>query len=182
MNNELMNLHNIQSIEDFKIKIEQFLVYLNSEPTKTKKDQNKGITYIAISEIETQLDTLFLGQWQTRNVSMLVVGNEFVISLELGVLNPISGQWLWRAGVGACMIRQSKGAAISDIDSKIKNTMEMDAPHAKAQAVKNAALSIGKLFGRDLRRKKEDVSDYTAKFTNSINKAKKLTDGNAPQN
>ena len=176
-----MNMQNIQTYDDFKVKMESFLVWLNKEPQTTKKDQKKGVIYIAISEIETQLDTIFLGQWQTKNIQMLVVGNEFVVSLELGVLNPISGQWLWRAGVGACMIRQSKGAAISNIDAKIKNGMEMDAPHAKAQAVKNAALSIGKFFGRDLRRKKEDVSDYTPKFTKSIEAIKARKNENTPQ-
>jgi len=176
MENNLMNLQDIKTYEEFKIKMEVFLSYLDSPPRNTKQDQKKGILYIAISEIEIQLDTLFLGQWQTRNVQMVVVGNEFVVSLELGVLHPISGQWLWRAGVGACMIRQKKDAAVSDIDAKIKNTMEMDAPHAKAQAVKNAALSIGKFFGRDIRRKKEDVSHYQAKFTQSLAKLKNGTD------
>ena len=116
--------------------------------------------YIGISEIEVQLDTLFLGQWQTEITQCLIVGNEIVMNVKLGVLHPITKEWIWRAGSGSAMIRQSSGAKISDIDSKIKNGVEMDAPHAKVSAIKNAALSLGNIFGRNLRRKKEDVSQY----------------------
>ena len=167
MSNELMK----QEIEsEFIIRIEQFQRVLNRQPETTKKDQKKGIIYISISEIETQLDKLFMGHWQTRNLQMMVVGNELVATIELGVLHPVSKEWIWRSGAGACMIRQTSGAKISDIDSKIKNAVEMDAPHAKAQAVKNAALSLGDFFGRNIRRKSEDVSTYTPIYTPKIQK------------
>jgi len=182
MNNELipLQMQGIATYEDFRLKMEGFLLGLNKEPKKTKKDQNKGITYIAISEIEVQLDRLFMGQWQTKNLNLIVVGNEIVATIELGVLNPISGQWLWRSGTGSAMIRQNKGAKITDIDSKIKNAAEMDAPHAKASAIKNAAKSLGNLFGRNIARKTEDVSEYDAPFTNAINRLKAQKDEKNP--
>jgi hypothetical protein len=40
----------------------------------------------------------------------------------------------------------------SDVDAKISNTLAKDYPHAKAEALKNAARSLGRCFGRDLNR------------------------------
>jgi len=148
------------SEDEFKLKMERFLKSLENPPRTVKNDQKRGFVYIGISEIEVQLDTIFLGQWQTEITQCLIVGNEIVMNVKLGVLHPITKEWIWRAGSGSAMIRQSSGAKISDIDSKIKNGVEMDAPHAKVSAIKNAALSLGNIFGRNLRRKKEDVSQY----------------------
>lgn len=148
------------SEDEFKLKMEHFLKSLENPPRNVKTDKLRGVVYIGISEIEVQLDTLFLGQWQTEITQCLIVGNEIVMNVKLGVLHPITKEWIWRAGSGSAMIRQSSGAKISDIDSKIKNGVEMDAPHAKVSAIKNAALSLGNVFGRNLRRKKEDVSQY----------------------
>ena len=36
----------------------------------------------------------------------------------------------------------------------------MDLPHAKAEAIKNAAKSLGAIFGRNLARKATDTTDY----------------------
>ena len=36
----------------------------------------------------------------------------------------------------------------------------MDLPHAKAEAIKNAANSFGAIFGRNLARKAADTTDY----------------------
>ena len=148
------------SEDDFKLKMERFLKSLENPPRNVKKDKLRGFEYIGISEIEVLLDTMFFGLWQTEISQMLVVGNELVMNGKLGIFHPIAKEWIWRAGSGSAMIRQAKGAAISDIDSKIKNGVEMDAPHAKASMIKNAAQSFGNMFGRNLRRKEEDVSHY----------------------
>lgn len=147
--------------DEFKLKMERFLKSLENPPRHVKKDTLRGFEYIGISEIEVLLDTMFFGLWQTEITQMLVVGNEIVMNGKLGIFHPIAKEWIWRAGSGSAMIRQTKGAVISDIDAKIKNGVEMDAPHAKASMVKNAAMSFGNMFGRNLRRKEEDVARYT---------------------
>lgn len=156
--------------DEFKLQIEAFIDAINKPPRKTKTDQKKGIVYITISEIEVLLDTIFFGQWQTEITQCLIVGNEIVMNIKLGIFHPITQQWIWRAGTASAMIRQVKDAKISDIDSKIKNAVEMDAPHAKASAIKNAAQSLGNMFGRNLRRKQEDQTNYNAIHTPRINK------------
>ena len=48
----------------------------------------------------------------------------------------------------------------------------MDAPHAKSDAIKNAANSLGKWFGRDLGRENSDVAKYTPIIIGSMEEAK----------
>lgn len=165
---ELAEIKQTEADEKYTLAMERFLTFMAKQPSKIKKRQN--VEYLTISEMENLLDTIFLGQWQTEITGCLIVGNEILMNVRVGVLHPITKQWLWRAGSGAAMIRQKQGAKISDIDSKIMNSVEMDAPHAKADAIKNAVQSFGDIFGRNLRRKKEDVSTYIPVHTPRINK------------
>ena len=122
------------------------LVLLNIQPKKDSVRINtraNGARYLPIDYIESKLDELFAGLWQTRKVELKVVVNEIVCTLELGVYHPVLKDWIWRVGVGAAMIQQQKNSQITDIGAKHKNTLGKDAPHAKAEALKNAAKSIG---------------------------------------
>ena len=109
---------------------------------------------------------LFFGLWQTKKFNYQVVGNELVGSIELWVWHPITKDWLVRTGVAATQIRQHKGAAITDIDAKIKNALEMDAPHLYADCVKSAAKTLGPAFGRDLNR--DFVDNYKALVSQAV--------------
>ena len=109
--------------------------------------------------VENKLDELFFGLWQIKNFRWQVIANEIVGSVELGVYHPVLKDWIWREGAGATMILQKKGAEITDIGAKHKNTLVKDFPHLKAECLKNAARSLGKIFGRDLNRDLED--EYT---------------------
>lgn len=133
--------------------LESFTNALNKKPAvvKTNKFQN-GAQYVPISHIQTLLDQMFFGLWQTKNFDYKVVGNELVGSIELHIYHPVVKEWMVRTGVAATQIRQNKGAKISDIDQKIKNALEMDAPHLYADCVKSAAKTLGPAFGRDLNR------------------------------
>ena len=81
--------------------------------------------------------------------------------------------WISRSGVGVAQIRQKSGSNIQDVNAKIKNALEMDVPHAKADAIKNAAKSLGKHFGRDLSRKKADVAAFQPVLLTKIQQLKK---------
>jgi len=142
------------------IALEKFTKVLNSKPKVNHIKSRQGADYLPISQIENELDRLFAGLWQTNNLTWQIVANEICVSLELQVFHPVAKTWLSRCGVGACMIRQKAGAQISDINAKIKNALEMDLPHAKTDALKNAAKSLGDLFGRNLTRKDKDTTEY----------------------
>lgn len=156
------------------VNLESFTKALNKKPavTKTNKFQNNA-KYIPISHIQTLLDQLFFGLWQTKNFTYQVVGNELIGRVELWVYHPVIKEWLVRTGVAATQIRQNKGAAITDINSKIKNALEMDAPHLYADCIKSACKTLGPAFGRDLNRDFVDnyralVSGYVEKNTYSV--------------
>lgn len=144
---------------DLREKIQNFQRLLHKEPKpeeiKTNKQANNS-QYIPISFLEMKLDELFFGLWSTKNFQSKTVVNEEVGSMELWYFHPTAKAWLCRIGAGAVMIQQKKDSEITDIGAKIKNTMTKDYPHLKAECFRNACLSLGKSFGRDLNREFED--------------------------
>jgi len=132
---------------------------LNAAPKESEvkiNTQAGNSKYLPVSFVEMTLDEIFGGLWQTKNFTSQVVANEIIGTIELGVFHPVLREWIWRTGAGAVMIQQSKGSQITDIGAKIKNTLVKDFPHLKAECLKNAARSLGKVFGRDLNRSFED--------------------------
>lgn len=145
--------------------LESFLQLLSSEPLPSEIAAHpyiKGYMYVPISFIESSLDELFFGLWQTKEFRWNVVMNEIVGSISLGVFHPVAGQWIWREGSASIVIQQesAKRGGSGKIENlsreKIANTLGKDFPHLKASCISNAARSFGKLFGRDLNRKLED--------------------------
>lgn len=137
---------------------------INTAPPKKEvkiNSQANNSQYLPISFVENKLDEVFSGLWQIKNFRWQVIANEIVGSIELGVYHPILKEWIWREGAGATIIQQlskQKGGTgdITNIGDKIKNTLVKDFPHLKAECLKNAAKSLGKMFGRDLNREFED--------------------------
>lgn len=145
----------------YDAKSEGFVRILNQHPNPHEVKTNKAANnsqYLPISHIEMQLDELFQGLWQTRGFTYQVIANEVVGSIELGLFHPVLQEWIWRTGAGATMIQQKRGAEITDIGAKHKNTLVKDFPHLKAECLKNAAKSLGRIFGRDLNR--VDIDSY----------------------
>lgn len=115
--------------------------------------QAPNVQTLPVSFVEMKLDELYDGIWSTENEQSQIIVNEIAVSLELHVYHPIKNVWIKRVGVGAFPILQKSGSAITDIDSKLKAAAQMNYGAAKAMALKNAAASLGKAFGRDLNRK-----------------------------
>jgi hypothetical protein len=150
----------------------EFVAALDTLPDKKEVKINKyadNSKYLPIQAIENKLNYYFAGLWQTRNYQSKVVVNEMVCSLELGVYHPVLQEWIWRTGVGATQIqlkteyitdangnKRKKPVDVLDVGKKIVNTLTKDAPHAKAEAFKNAAKSFGRTFGAALNREFED--------------------------
>jgi len=127
----------------------------------------RGVKYLPIGLVEGMLDVLFFGQWDTKNFSYLLIGNELSGSIELSFIDPITGRERTIVGVAAEQIQ------VNALDPKIKKDMSKEAvsqyaldlqnnkkPAAlvgaigklKTDCIKNAAKSIGNCFGRTLNR------------------------------
>ncbi len=142
--------------------LQELLYTLQEEPKAEEIKAQDGRLYVPIGFIEAKLDRIFHGLWKTENVQTNVIGNEVCMTLELHVFFYPMNQWVVRTGAGAAMIQQRGDwdavnkkkvpARPSDVDAKIGNTLAKDYPHAKAEALKNAARSLGRCFGRDLNR------------------------------
>ena len=142
--------------------LQELLYTLQEEPKPEEIKAQDGRLYVPIGFIEAKLDRIFHGLWKTENVQTTVIDNEVCMTLELHAFFYPINQWVVRTGAGAAMIQQRGDwdavqkkkipARPSDVDAKISNTLAKDYPHAKAEALKNAARSLGRTFGRDLNR------------------------------
>lgn len=144
--------------------IADFQKLINSSPNalglkvETNKLANNSL-YIPIGELERGLDQIYSGLWNLYVDDVRIVVNEILYTVTLEVFHPIAKTWLRRVGTGAVQIRMRKDSDITDINSKIKNALQADAPHALSEAVKNAAKKFGLVFGRGLNRD-DDYSKY----------------------
>lgn len=147
-----------QPAQSGRIALQRFVGALNRPPDEKEVKQNpSGALYIPISFLQMSLDEYFFGLWKTENFRWQVMGNEIAGSIDLHVFHPVERVWIVRTGAAATMIRQHKGAAVTDYSAKIHNALEMDVPHLLADCLRNAVQSLGKLFGRDLNRKFADA-------------------------
>jgi hypothetical protein len=155
-------------MEDKRIELQDFLRRLNSEPEVTELDRTadgKAKT-LPISFVEMTLDELYLGIWGTNNFTTKFISNEVVGELELWVKHPITGDIITRSGAAGIIIQmdkapdnltgQEKNNWALNPSNKKPNALDLGYPKLKAECVKNAAQSLGKIFGRDLNRKKND--------------------------
>lgn len=140
---------------------EAFLKKLNEQPERT--ETQAGAKGIPISFIETLLDEVYLGIWNTKNFRTQVVVNEIVGTIDLEVFDPTIKTWIHRSGSAAVQIQQASGSAITDIGAKYKNALQKDYPKLESMCLKAACKRLGKKFGRDLNRKFED--EYTEEYT-----------------
>ena len=153
-------------MKELKERLMQFNQTLAQAPKEGEvKTHREGWRYLPIQVIEDKLDHFFQGHWIIENFKYQVIANEMIGSLDLSVLHPVSGIWIKRTGTGAVIIQQrvkkdEKGNRIpidiTDISSKIPNTLTRDMGHLKAECIKNAAKSLGRAFGSDINREIDD--------------------------
>lgn len=151
--------------------LQKFQQMLNAAPDKDgieKTPDGKAVTLV-VSHVETTLDEMFFGHWRTENFKWERMANEVVGSLDLVVIHPITGYELRRTGAASIVIMVDKvpSALAADpvernrwalnADNKKPNALDLAFPKLKTECLKNAAVSFGKLLGRDLNRKNADV-------------------------
>jgi hypothetical protein len=111
----------------------------NEKHIENSNDYNKkektGFRFIPIDVIDAMLDKQF-DSWTTEIVGVNKFGKDTVVCVNLTVQLPKSDQTITRAGVGS--------ASIQDASQSFAM--------AKSLAVKNAATSLGNIFGRALNR------------------------------
>lgn len=163
-----MNYPLEQSVMD---SLQKFTQRLNSEPPmeSIEPTPDRKAKTVVISHIEMTLDELFFGQWSTMNFTWNVIANEVQGSIELRCIHPVSGHVISRTGAASVVIMVDKVPdAIKDnpqernrwaleAHNKKANALDLAFPKLKAECLKNAAQSLGKIFGRDLNRKTKDT-------------------------
>lgn len=146
--------------------MQDFTRRLNADPDIREFDKTPDgrAQFLPVSFVEMTLDELFLGQWELSEPTYQQIFNEVVGTGILTVWHPITGRAIRRAGFGAVVITQDKDAAIADFNiTKKKNALDLTFPKLKAEILKNAAGSLGKVFGRDINRKQRDTFKPTLK-------------------
>jgi hypothetical protein len=145
-----------EQMDDFRVKCQNFTELSEQKPKKTKK-HSMGFHYVDVDEIENRLNELFFGIWSWKiDGDPVIVANEIIVHGTLSVFHPVAMTWIHRSGIGATQIRFEKDSNIGDITKKIKTALQMDAPKASAEAFKNAAQTLGRVFGRGVRRKETE--------------------------
>lgn len=146
--------------EKMRLLMQDFTKRLNAEPDPREFDKTPDgkANTLPISFVEMTLDELYLGQWEVSDVHTQQIFNEVVGTGILTVWHPITGRPLKRAGFGSVVITQDKDATIAEFNmTKKKNALDLSFPKLKAEITKNAAQTLGKIFGRDINRKSKDV-------------------------
>jgi hypothetical protein len=148
--------------------IEQFTKILNTEPpaSSIQKTPDKRADTMPISFIEAKLDEVYLRQWGAEDVHVQQIANEVLIWLTLWVIDPQTKQRITRPGFAAVQITvdkvpdgmsgPDKNAWSLNMQNKKPNALYLAFPKGKSLAIKNAAQSLGVIFGRNLNRVHED--------------------------
>jgi len=161
--------------KDWLRELQSFTAFLNKsvDPSELKAHHLvKGAKYLPISRVEMRLDTLFFGLWKTENFRWEVIENEVAASIDVSVYHPFAKMWITRTGAMATQILVNVPDDIKK-DYEKKNAWSVDIKHKKPSALmmgmfsslkadcfKNACLSLGKTFGRDVNR--DETAEYHA--------------------
>lgn len=143
---------------------DEFLQVLNTEPpTAWVKEHpfNKGVKYLPIEKVELLLTKLFQ-DWHIEIRESKQLLNSISVTVRLHYTDPIDSKPKWQDGVGAVPAKTEKGARASDMSAILSDAVMTGFPAAKSFAVKDAAESIGKIFGKDLNRR--DTLPFTPSY------------------
>lgn len=190
MNTEVAqtNKNELAQQTDPRILTQNFINKIN------KKDPTDGIektpdgkaSTLVISHVEMTLDEYFFGLWSTENFKWSVIQNEVVGSLDLVVCHPVNGMMIRRTGAASIVIMvermpdniktdaKAKTQWALDVSNKKSAALDMGFPKLKAECLKNAAQSLGKIFGRDLNRKNKDDFKPLIKVESGKTNAEKM--------
>lgn len=156
---------------------------LNTNPPKqiVKYHEYGKFEYIPITLVERLLDGLF-EWWQPEIIREGHVINGFYVVVRLRAKIPKSEKILVADGIGFAEFQTAKGSAPMDYTKLMPGAGVLAVPKAKAEAIKNAAKSLGNLFGRNLARNDENAY-YEEELVNmSRKRIGKALEGNDENN
>lgn len=149
--NELLNMQPHQS-------------WLKQRPAG--KGQGK---YMPIDKIELLLTSIFQ-RWYVEVKQTQFIGNSVVVTITLHYWVPGFNEWRKTDGVGAAPLQVDSGADATDASALKSSAVQMAAPMAKTYAIKDAAQSLGAIFGRDVNRK--DSAKFEGKYASAYERVK----------
>jgi len=173
----LQKSQEMEEQQAFWARLQRFMEIVNGEVEGDKLQEHpivKDCKYLPISHMEMALDEVFFGQWNTTNFKWQVISNEIAASLELSVFHPLTKTWITRTGATAVQImvdsipeaeakkmtRQEKNAWAVDVNNKKPGALANGGfAKLKAECFKNACISLGRYFGRDVNREHR-AEDY----------------------
>lgn len=151
------NNYDPEALKIFREAMENFTTRINRAPKKENIQTHQGYQYLPISFVEKKLDQMYFGLVQYECMSYQQIFNEMVCHARIKVFHPVALTWLNYDGIGSSVIQQDANTKVCDFNfNKKANAMQLASPKAYAEAIKNAAKKIGKIFGSDINRKFED--------------------------
>jgi len=142
------------NIED-AFKSEKLNFILNNEPKKEWVKQHpyiKDYNYIPIDKIEFLLRKIFK-RYRIEITGQGTSFNGVYVTVRVHYWNPVTNDFDFHDGIGACQLQTSKGTSPADLVNINNGALSMAFPIAKTVAIKDACDHFGKLFGCDLNRK-----------------------------
>lgn len=162
---------------EFRMKLQNFTTLLSRTPAanELQKTPDGKAMYLPIDFVETSLDELFYGLWETKNFEWKPIANEITASITLRVFHPTANVWIERIGTASIavmvdkapdnLVGQDRNRWALDVGNKKPNALDMGLPKLKTDCIKNAALSLGNVFGRNINRKLNDTYKPLTKWT-----------------
>jgi len=146
-------------------KNDEFQLLMNQEPPKEWVKVHpyiKNHRYIPIERVEFLLKTIFKS-YRIEITNQGTAFNGVWVTVKLHYIHPITGEWEYHDGIGACQLQTKKDSSPADLANINNGALAMAFPIAKTAAIKDAADHFGKLFGSDLNRK--DFISYKQDLT-----------------
>lgn len=163
MKNQLPTIQELISESEMDLKQNALMVILNQNPPdawfenhptakiKNAKGENVSAKYLSIGRIEYLLSRIY-GKWWVDVKNVQVIANSVAVTVRLFVNNPLTGEIEFQDGVGATPIQTDSGKGAMDWNFAKSAGVQMALPSARSYAIKNAAGSFGKIFGKDVNR------------------------------
>lgn len=143
--------------------------YVNIDVLQDDGSKKKEpLEYIPVERTKLLLTQIF-GGFTDRITDIKQIFNSVVVTIELTVIDPLTGKEITHSGIGAVGVQLDAGNTASDV-SKIKHdAVTKAAPAAASYALKNAAEKLGTIFGSALQ--KYDLSPYMPFYNEELKQA-----------
>jgi len=139
-----------------KLNLDGFLKRVSKKPDPKNIKKNafaNNAEYLEIGYIQAELDRVYAGLWEWKIDKIEHLINGCLVYGTLSVFNPIANAYIKRSGVGFKQYQMKAGTTDPTPANLSPKALERDVPIANAEAMKNAAKTIGNAFGRGLNRK-----------------------------